>query len=205
MNHFFALLSRMKYINRWGLMRNTRPENLEEHSLEVAVFAHALAELRVTRFGGQVDTGRLVLLALYHDAAEIFTGDLPTPVKYFSSQIRGAYRTVETVSLRRLLRTLPEDLRPRYEPLLFPQPGDEELLTLIKAADRLSALVKCIEEENVGNTEFRKAAAAQAESLKAMGLPEVECFLNEFLPSFRLTLDELENLPEEPDSAGGPA
>lgn len=193
MSHFFALLSRMKYISRWGLMRNTRPENLEEHSLEVAVFAHALAELRNTRFGGQVDIGRLALLAIYHDAAEIFTGDLPTPVKYFNPEIRGAYQTVETVALERLLQSLPQDLQPSYRALLLPQEKDAELWQLIKAADRLSALTKCVEEEKAGNTEFKQAYAAQLRSLDAMGLPEVSCFLREFLPSFRLTLDEQES------------
>ncbi|MDR3552795.1 MAG: 5'-deoxynucleotidase [Clostridia bacterium] len=192
MSNFFALLSRMKYINRWGLMRNTRPENLEEHSLEVAVIAHTLCQLRNTRFAGSVNGERAALLAIYHDVAEIFTGDLPTPVKYFSAEIREAYRKVEAVSLRRLLQSLPQDLRPGYEPLLFPQPGDAELWQLIKAADKLSALIKCIEEEKAGNTEFKQAASAQLKSIAAMQIPEADCFISEFLPGYRLSLDEQE-------------
>lgn len=192
MSTFLALLSRMKYIARWGLMRNTRPENLEEHSLEVAVIAHTLAELRNARFGGNVDSGRAALLAVYHDTAEIMTGDLPTPVKYFNGEIREAYRKVEDVSRGRLLASLPEDLRGRYRPLLIPQPEDRELWKLVKAADRLDALLKCTEEEKAGNTEFVEAAKAQEKSLREMNLPEVECFLKEFLPACRLTLDELQ-------------
>lgn len=192
MSPFFALLSRMKYISRWGLMRNTRQENLEEHSLEVAVIAHSLAELRNTRFGGNADSGRAALLAVFHDVAEIFTGDLPTPVKYYSPGIREAYRKVEETSLQKLLQGLPEDLRGRYRALLIPQPEDDRLWKLVKAADRLSALIKCMEEEKAGNTEFLPAAQAQEKSLREMNLPEVECFMEEFLPAFRLTLDELE-------------
>ena len=190
--HFFALLLRMKLINRWGLMRNTRPENLAEHSLEVAVLAHALGLIRNRRFGGRADLGRLTILALYHDVSEIYTGDLPTPVKYFSPEIKTAYKQVEEKSLERLLGYLPGDLREEYRGLLFPREEDGELRLLVKAADKLSALIKCIEEENAGNAEFKKAAAAQRDYLEGMGLPEVECFLREFLPSFRLTLDEQE-------------
>lgn len=193
MSPFYAMLSRMKYICRWGLMRNTRPENLEEHSLEVAMIAHALAELRNARFGGHADAGRVVMLAVYHDVAEIFTGDLPTPVKYYSSEIRSAYRKVEEVSLGKLLKSLPEDLRPRYEALLIPQTQDAELWKLVKAADRISALIKCLEEEKAGNNEFSKAAAAQKKALREMHLPEADCFVEEFLPAYRLTLDEQEN------------
>lgn len=188
--HFFAILSRMKHISRWGLMRNTRPENLEEHSYEVAVLAHALALIRNKRFGGQVDISKVVLAALYHDASEIYTGDLPTPVKYFNQEIVTAYKQVEGIANRKLLSYLPEDLRPEYEALINDE--DEETARLIKAADKLSALIKCIEEEKAGNMEFKKAAAAQEEYLRGMGLPEVDCFMSEFLPSYRLTLDEQE-------------
>ncbi len=205
---FFALLSRMKYIARWGLMRNTRPENLAEHSQETALLAHALAVLRNRRFGGHADEGRAALLALYHDAAEIFTGDLPTPVKYYNDELKDAYKTVESSSLRRLLSRLPEDLRPAYAELLLPRPGDEELWRLVKAADKLSALIKCLEEEKAGNREFRSAAKAQEDALRAMHLPEADCFLREFLPPYRLTLDEQEGraLPganrPQPEDAG---
>lgn len=184
----------MKYINRWGLMRNTTPENLSVHSYDTAVLAHALCELANVRFGAHLDPGRAALLGLYHDTSEIFTGDLPTPVKYFSPGIRGAYRQVEDDSRRRLIDLLPEDLRPRYAGLLDPSPANEEdkhLLRVVKAADKLSALIKCIEEEKAGNREFQSAAAAQERYLRAMGLPEVDCFLAEFLPAYRLPLDEL--------------
>jgi 5'-deoxynucleotidase len=191
-NQFFAVLSRMKYINRWGLMRNTRQENLCEHSYEVAVLAHALCELYNTRFGGHVDTGRAVLLSLYHDTPEIFTGDLPTPVKYFSKAIREAYRKVEEISVNRLLSYLPEDLRPCYGGLLIAENEDERIVKIIKAADKLSALIKCIEEGKAGNTEFQSAAASQEAYLKGFELPEVDCFISEFLPAYRLTLDEQE-------------
>lgn len=192
-NSFFAMLSRMKLINRWGLMRNTRKENLAEHSFETAYIAHALAVLRNTRFGGQVDEGRVVLFALYHDATEIFTGDLPTPVKYFNSGIRGAYKEVEKASLQRLLSYLPDDMKPEYNDVMVQSDEDSELWAIVKAADKLSALIKCIEEAKAGNTEFGQAAAAQQEYLKKMNLPEVDCFMREFLPAYRLTLDEQES------------
>lgn len=189
---FFAILSRMKYITRWGLMRNTRPENLMEHSFETAVLAHALVILGNTRFGKQYDPGHAVLLALYHDTSEILTGDLPTPVKYFNPALRASYREVEQEALHRLLNGLPKDLRPTYVALTTPTVEDAELLRLLKAADKLSALIKCIEEEKAGNTEFKKAADAQLLYLKEMHLTEVDCFLEEFLPAYRLTLDEQE-------------
>lgn len=191
-NQFFAVLSRMKLINRWGLMRNTRPENLSEHSFEVAVLAHALCEICNTRFGGEVDSGRVVLMGLYHDAAEIFTGDMPTPVKYFSPAMRQAYRQVEEISLLRLISCLPDDLQDRYAGLLRQDTGSEHEKQIVKAADKLSALIKCIEEENAGNSEFKKAAQSQEVYLKALGLPEVDYFLKEFLPAYRLTIDEQE-------------
>jgi 5'-deoxynucleotidase len=191
-NSFFAILSRMKLINRWGLMRNTRSENLAEHSFDTAYIAHALAVISNTRCGGQVDAGRVVILAMYHDASEIFTGDLPTPVKYFNSGIRGAYKEVEKASLERLLASLPDDIRGSYENVTTPRKEDAELWQIVKAADKLSALVKCIEEEKAGNCEFRRAAAAQEQSLKEMAMPEVDIFIGEFLPAFYLTLDEQE-------------
>lgn len=187
---FFAMLSRMKYINRWGLMRNSRPESLSEHTTDVAMVAHALAVIRNQRFGGQVDCGRVALLALYHDAPEILTGDLPTPVKYQNDEIRGAYKNVETAAANRLLGMLPDDLRPDYEELLAPQASDAEL-RIVKAADKLSALIKCIEEECAGNGEFKTAKEATLRALKESGLPEVSVFLEQFMPAYRCTLDEL--------------
>ena len=181
----------MKYICRWGLMRNTRSENLCEHSFETAVIAHALAVLRNRRFGGHADAERAALLALFHDATEIVTGDMPTPVKYYSPRIRSAYREVEDVAREKLLAFLPEDLKADYRPLLGePLGSDRELLPLVKAADKISALIKCVEEQRMGNREFADAETTLRESVKMMNLPEADCFMEEFLPSFSLTLDE---------------
>ena len=189
---FFAMLSRMKYINRWGLMRNTRPENICEHSHEVAVIAHALALIKNRRFGGQADASRAALLALYHDASEILTGDLPTPVKYFNPDIKTAYKQVESVASRKLLSMLPDDLRGDYAPLLQPEETDAELWRIVKAADKISALIKCVEEEKAGNHEFTQAQQTLCAAIADMHLPEADCFLKEFLPAYQLTLDELE-------------
>lgn len=194
-DHFYAMLSRMKYINRWGLMRNTREENISEHSLDVAILAHALAVLRNRRFGGNVNAERAALLGLFHDTTEILTGDLPTPVKYYNPQIREAYREVERVAQARLLSLLPEDLRPDYQSLLGPTQQEQELWGLVKAADKLSAVIKCVEERRMGNAEFEQAEAALRKSLREMELPEADCFMEEFLPSYSLTLDEQEQEP----------
>ncbi|MBS5479988.1 MAG: 5'-deoxynucleotidase [Clostridiales bacterium] len=188
--NFYAVLSRMKYIDRWALMRNTREENLCEHSYETAVLAHALATLTNRRFGGRVDVGRCVLLALYHDASEILTGDMPTPVKYYNPAIRDAYKQVEAVAADKLLSMLPEDLQDEYRPL-FGETADMEH-RLVKAADKLSALIKCVEEERMGNREFAKARQATFDAVRALGLPAADCFLDEFLPAYELTLDEQE-------------
>lgn len=190
--HFFAMVSRMKYIDRWALMRNTRQENITEHAHEVAVIAHALAVLRNRRFGGRADEARTALLGLYHDLPETLTGDLPTPVKYHNREIRSAYQAVEAAACTRLMKLLPEDLRPAYEPLFFPNEADAQLWPLVKAADKISALAKCMEEEQAGNREFAHAKDALLAAVHAMGLPEAECFLAEFLPGYALTLDELE-------------
>ncbi len=193
MHHFFAVLSRMKNINRWGLMRNTREENLCEHSFETAVIAHALAVLRNKRFGGHADEQRAALLALFHDATEIITGDMPTPVKYYSSEIRSAYSGVEKVAREKLLSLLPEDLRPTYRPLLGePLESDKELMPLVKAADKISAIIKCVEEKRMGNNEFVTAEASLRKTVQGMHLPEADYFMEEFLPSYSLTLDEQE-------------
>lgn len=190
MSQFFAMLSRMKYINRWGLMRNTRPENLSEHSLEVAFLAHALGVLRNRRFGGNVSPERLALLSLFHDAPEIITGDLPTPVKYYNESIRGVYGEIEQNACGFLLSMLPNDLREDYASLLSPAQEDRELLPLLKAADKISALIKCLEEKSMGNRDFEEAEKATRRTLRKMDLPEVDCFLREFLPAYLLTLDE---------------
>ena len=189
-HNFFALISRMRYIGRWGLMRNTFQENIQEHSHMVAVLAHALAVIRREVFGGEIDPGECAVLALYHDAPEILTGDLPTPVKYYNPEIREAYRQVEDVSARKLLDLLPEALRGAYAPLLL-EDVQSECHALVKAADKLSAYIKCVEELKAGNTEFRQAAEQTRAALENSPLPEVKYFMDEFLPGFGLTLDEL--------------
>lgn len=193
-NHFFAMLSRMKYINRWGLMRNTFTENISEHSLDVAIIAHALTVIHNKKFDGSLNPERVALLGLYHDATEIITGDLPTPVKYFNDEIREAYRQVEELSSMRLLAMLPKELQEEYAPLLSPNENEAELWHIVKAADKLSALIKCIEEEKAGNREFSRAYAATLESLEKMELPEVQYFMENMLPGYQLTLDEQEEL-----------
>ena len=191
MSHsFFAYISRMRYINRWGLMRNTFQENIQEHSHMVAVIAHALAVIRREICGGDIDPGLVAAAALYHDAPEILTGDLPTPVKYYNPEIRASYRQVEEISAQKLLSMLPEALRPAYDPLLREDCG-EEVQALVKAADKLSAYIKCVEELKAGNHEFREAAAQTRKALESYGLPEVAYFLETFMDSFSLTLDEL--------------
>ena len=190
MHSFFAMLSRMKNIDRWALMRNTKTENISEHSHDVAVLVHALALLHNKRFGGRADVSRCVLLALYHDATEILTGDMPTPVKYDNPDIRAAYDQLEQVAANKLLSKLPPDLEPEYRALLLPRATGEEQ-KLVKAADKLAALIKCVEELKQGNREFGKAREATEESIRRMGLPAADCFLAEFLPAYELTLDEL--------------
>lgn len=189
-SHFFAYISRMRFIARWALMRNTAPENVQEHSHQVAVLAHALAVIRNEKFGGHADAGAVAAAALYHDASEILTGDLPTPIKYDNPAIQSAYKNVEAVATDKLLAMLPPELKSAYAPILHET--DDEVRTLVKAADKLSAYIKCVEEVKAGNNEFRRAADQTLLALKAFSLPEVEYFLDTFLPSFSLTLDELQ-------------
>ncbi len=191
MYHFFAMLSRMKYINRWGLMRNTRQENICEHSLETALVAHALAVLGNEKFGRHYDPERAAALAMLHDAPEIITGDMPTPVKYHSEEIRKAYGEVEELAVEHLVSLLPEELRPAYQQLMtMTGEQDEELKPLIKAADRISAVIKCVEERKSGNRDFHKAEQTITQSIADMGLPEADYFMKEFLPSYGLTIEE---------------
>ena len=186
---FFAIISRMKYINRWGLMRSTITENISEHSLETAFIAHVLALYRNVRFGGRVDPERAALLAMYHDVTEIITGDLPTPVKYFNADIKAEYDKVEKMAEERMLSYLPEDLRGYYRPLFSKTDDDAELWTLVKAADKLSALIKCTEERQMGNSDFTEAEKSTLAAVREMHLPEAEEFLAEFLPAYTQTLD----------------
>ena len=189
-NHFFAMHSRMKYINRWALMRNTVSENISEHSNDVAVIAHALAVIKNVRFGGNLNAERAAFLGLYHDMTEIITGDMPTPVKYYSKDMREAFKEVEDKAGQHLLAMLPDDMTSYYESAFFAKEGDEYLWKIVKAADKISALIKCIEEKNAGNNEFGKALESTRQALDELAMPEVEAFLGEFLPSFYLSLDE---------------
>lgn len=190
-SNFFAMLSRMQYINRWSLMRNAHPENLSEHAMEVSMVAHALAVLHNRRFGGSVNPERAALLGLYHDAPECLTGDLPTPVKYYSDTVRAAYQTVETHAAEQLLAMLPEDLRADFLPLLAPQAAEEHLWRFVKAADKISALIKCVKEAHAGNREFAIAAEGLREKIRSMHCQEADMFVAEFLPGYALTLDEI--------------
>ena len=189
-NHFFAYIGRMRFINRWGRMRNRYPGNIQEHSPMTAVPAPALAVIRNQFFDGCVDEGQVAVAALYHDAGEILTGDMPTPIKYYNPAIREAYRQVEQVAVDKLLGMLPDELRPTYSAAL--SPAASEIQQLVKAADKLSAYIKCLEELKAGNTEFRQAAEQTRYALEDMELPEVDYYMEHFLPSFKLTLDELE-------------
>ena len=188
-SHFFAYVSRMRFIQRWALMRNTAQENVQEHSHQVAVLAHALAVIRNEKFGGSVDAGQVAVAALYHDASEILTGDMPTPIKYDNPDIQKAYKEVEAVAERKLLGMLPEELQLVYAPVITGQDGEIE--KLVKAADKLSAYIKCVEELKAGNNEFREAAGQTRKALETYDMPEVAYFLDTFMDSFSLTLDEL--------------
>ena len=190
-NHFYAMMSRMKNIYRWGLMRNTRNENLSEHSLEVAMVAHALAVIKNKRLNGNVDANRIATAALFHDTSEIITGDMPTPIKYYNSDIKKAYKQIETVSEERLIGMLPEDMRDEFYSLYNP---NEEEKRIIKAADKISALIKCIEELSTGNREFAVAEKTIRQAITDLKLPEADIFMEEFMESFSLSLDEQNSL-----------
>lgn len=191
-SNFYAMMSRMKYINRWGLMNNTKYENLSEHSLQVAMLAHCLVLIHNKRFAGSLNAERASILAVFHDSTEIITGDMPTPIKYFNNTIKDAYKDIENAAADRLCSLLPEDFREDIE-LIIKQNSDEdkELKKFVKAADRFSALIKCIEELRMGNEEFRQAKTGIEKSIKEMNMPEAEVFSKEFLPAFSLSLDEM--------------
>ena len=186
-NHFFAMMSRMKNIYRWGLMRNTRRENLSEHSLEVAQIAHALAVINRKRLNGNADPSFAALVAMYHDTSEIITGDMPTPIKYYNSEIKAAYKQIEAAAEKQLMDMLPEDFKEDFSNIYNP---DDNTLRLVKAADKISALIKCIEELNMGNREFSVAEKTIRKAIKDMQMEEADIFLEEFMPSFALSLDE---------------
>ena len=189
-NEFYALLGRMRYITRWGLMRNTFSENIQEHSHQVAVLAHALALIRrdILHLPGP-DPDKCAVAALYHDASEILTGDMPTPIKYYNPEIKDAYKQVERIAGERLLQMLPEQLRASYEHLVLED--DEAVTPIVKAADKLSAYIKCVEEQKAGNTEFDSAADATMAALQKLNLPELNWFIDNCLEPFRLNLDQL--------------
>lgn len=193
MNTFYAMLSRMKYINRWALMRNSYTENISEHSLEVSILSHAMVLIGNKRLGKHLDADRAAVIAMFHDTTEIITGDMPTPIKYLNKDIKGAFKDIEAQAAHKLINLLPEDLRPEYTNVFFPgsQPEDEYLCRIVKAADKLSAVIKCIEEEKMGNREFASACKTLKKSVKDMQLPEADIFISEFLPAYSLTLDEL--------------
>lgn len=190
MYHFLAYMSRMKLIRRWSLMRNVRSENDAEHSHQVAMIAHMLCLIRNRRYGGQVDAGRVLALATYHEAAEVITGDLSTPIKYFNPGIRKAFGEIEEMAEEKLLSYLPEDLKEDLRPWIT-QDRTREEWTLVKAADKISAYLKCVEEISCGNDEFRQAQIQLQEAIEAYDLPEVRDFMREFAPSFALSLDQL--------------
>ncbi|MBO4628012.1 MAG: 5'-deoxynucleotidase [Lachnospiraceae bacterium] len=188
---FYAMLSRMKYIRRWALMRNSEPENISEHSLEVSMLAHGLALLGNRRLGKHLDADRCAVIGLYHDAGEILTGDMPTPIKYYNRQMQSVFHEIEDDASEALLAMLPEDIREDYRSIFFRAEGEEELWRIVKAADKISALIKCIEEGKAGNREFDSAKKTLEDAVHALQVPEAELFLSEFLPAYYRTLDEL--------------
>lgn len=190
-SNFFAMMSRMKYIDRWALMRNSHSENIAEHSLEVSMLAHVLVIISNKRLGHSLNAEKAALIGLYHDSTEIITGDMPTPIKYYNNEIQEAFKKVEDIAANRLLSMLPEEFRDSYESIFFKESGEEYIWKLVKAADKLSALIKCIQEEKAGNAEFTSAKKSIMEALYNLELEEVQIFMEEFLPAYYKTLDEL--------------
>lgn len=205
-NSFFAILFRQRYIRRWGLMRNTREETLEEHAAETAMLAHALASIGNELFGRHYNADRAVTLALFHDATEVYTGDMPTPVKYYTPEIRESYKRIEAEAARRLCTTLPTELQPIYEPIICghaagensndrmnspERAADEELGCIVKAADSLSAYIKCLGELGAGNAEFEDAAASTRKKLEQMHMPELDWFIDKMLEAFTVPIDRV--------------
>lgn len=191
MSHFYAYLSRMKLIQRWALMHNVRSENVQEHSLQVAIIAHALSVIGNKYYSKNYNGERTALLAVFHDATEVLTGDLPTPVKYYNPEIKTAYKEIEENATRKLLSYLPEDLLPEYESVFQSKEEDKELWKLVKAADNLCAYIKCLEEAASGNREFNRAKITIEDSIRKMDMPEANYFMKHFIHSFSLSLDEI--------------
>ena len=190
MSNFFAMVNRMKLIDRWSLMRNTSKENIAEHSHNVAVIAHALCTIGNKKFGKGYDAERCAVLALYHDLTEVITGDMPTPVKYYNNEIQGVYKDIEKIAGERLLAMLPDEFKADYQPFFEQKEEDKELWKIVKAADRIDALIKCIEECRMGNREFEIAKEKQIKIVDEIDMDEVRYFKKEFLPAYSLTLDE---------------
>ncbi len=188
---FFAYLSRMKYIKRWALMRSTNEENIMEHSLQVTEIAHAIALIKNEMFGGSVDPYKVMCLAVYHETSEVITGDLPTPIKYFNAQINSAYKDLEDLAAEKLIEKLPEELKPLYREFILADKNTEEY-KIMKAADRISAYIKCVEEVKSGNKEFVKAKESIGKDIKSINDEAVKYFIKNILPSFEKTLDELD-------------
>ncbi len=191
MSHFFAYMARMKFIQRWGLMRNSLPENIQEHSLQVAMVAHMLAVIRNKHFGGHVDPHRTAMLSIYHDCSEVITGDLATPIKCFNPAIKTEYKKIEHLAAKKIFDMIPEELSEEFHSMFFAQDDDKELHQLVKAADKICAYLKCLEELQAGNTGFQKAERSIMTSLEKMNMEEVTYFIDIFAPSFSLALDEL--------------
>ena len=189
-HHFFAYISRMKFIQRWGLMRNTLPENDMEHALQTAMIAHAIALLGNSRYEREYDAEHIAVLGMYHDASEVITGDLPTPIKHNNPAIIKEYHKLESIAQKRLLTMLPADIMPDYEPLIEPDETTAEW-RVVKAADKISAYIKCVEERSAGNREFLQAEETTLAAIRKIDLPEVQDFMDEFIPGFSMSLDEI--------------
>lgn len=187
-NHFFAVLSRMKNIYRWGLMRNTKTENLSEHSLEVAFIAHALCIIENKKFGGKLDANKAAVAAMYHDTTEIITGDMPTPIKYYNPQIKEVYKEIEGIAAQKLITMLPDYMQDEFKPIYFG--NDQEINRIVKAADKISAYIKCLEELKMGNSEFSVASKTIKSAIDSMNMKCVNIFMEDFIPSYSLALDE---------------
>ncbi|GIU47099.1 5'-deoxynucleotidase [Shewanella algidipiscicola] len=194
MSHLFAHLARMKLIQRWPLMYNVRSENVQEHSLQVAMVAHALVVISNNKFATDLSPDRAATVAIFHDASEILTGDLPTPVKYFNKEIEAEYKKIEAIAEHRLLEMVPDDFKDDYRDLLTSDNIDQQYKQIVKSADTLCAYLKCLEEQRAGNHEFNTAKRRLSESLAQNNDPAVKYFIDTYIPSFELNLDDINRL-----------